>query len=399
MSIQLSNVLMITSDANVLREGTTARNTIEEYSRLTKRLVVIALNNASDTYEPKKVSDSLWILPTNSPFWFLAPRKAHTIAKRELFFQGKLQTDLISAQDPLLSGFTAFFIARSFRKPLHVIIEKNIFSAHYEESSLIKAIKSYIGRFVVHRASAMLAASESIRASLADISPAVADRAIVALPFMDVDSFQREPIKVNLSAKYPQFKFILLAAAPLSPSYNLSLAVTSFRAIDTQYPHAGLIIVGEGSQRKRLALLAAQLGVGRKVVFEKWNSNMNSYYKTAHVVLFTSRDEEYGQSISEAAACGAAMVSTRVGMAPSIVEQGVSGYLCDATDPGCFSSSVMKMLKDPALRERIKVNVAQFLEKHVGTSRAESLARLKESWDAAISHGQSASNFTIAGAR
>src|SRR3989338_293942 len=392
------NVLMVTSDANILRQGTAARSIIEEYSRLAKRLVVIVINRGSDHYQPQKVSDSLWIFPTNAQLWFLAPWIAHRIARRELFFQGKLQVDLLSAHDPLLAGLTAFLIARSFQKPLNIVIEENIFSSHYEESSILNEVGSYFGRVVLRRASSVLAASENIRASLADISAAVAGRTIVAPAFIDGDSFQREPVKVNLAAKYPQFKYILLTSAPLSPSQNLSLAISAFRTIDTQYPHAGLIIVGEGSQRKKLALLAAQLGVGGKVIFEKWNANMNSYYKTAHVVLFTSRNEEYGQSISAAAACGAAIVSTRIGMAPAIIEHGISGFLCDASDPACFITSVMKMIKDPALRERIKVNVAQFLEKHVGTSREESLSRLRESWNKAVEHDLHSAN-AVFGAR
>ena len=46
-----ANVLMITSDANVLRDGTAARSKIEEYSRLSKRLIVIVLNHGRDRYE------------------------------------------------------------------------------------------------------------------------------------------------------------------------------------------------------------------------------------------------------------------------------------------------------------------------------------------------------------
>lgn len=380
------NVLMITSDTNVLRAGTARRSEIEEYSRLAKRLVVIVLNDGRDRYLPQKISDSLWILPANAPFRLLSPWTARRIARRELFFQGKLQADLISAQDPLLAGFAGYLISRAFGKPLHVAIEINIFSPYYAESSVFKEARSYMGGFIARRASSLLAASESIRAGLADISPAVADRAIVAPPFIDVDSFQKEPIEVNIAAKYPQFKFILLAPAPLSPSQNLGLAISAFRTIDAQYPHAGLIIVGEGPQLRKLRTLAAQLGIGRKVIFEKWNANINSYYKTAHIVLFTPLYEEYGQSISAAAACGAAIVSTNVGVATAVIEQGASGYLCGAQDVGCFATSIMKMLKDPALRERIKVNVPQFLEKHVGTSRKESLRRFKESWENALTN-------------
>lgn len=380
----MPNVLMTTSDTNVLRAGTARRSAIEEYSRFAKRLVVIVLNQGRDHYEPQKISDSLWILPVNAAFWFLAPWLARRIASRELFFQGKLQADLISAQDPLLAGFAAYLISRRFEKPLHIAIEVNIFSPYYLEASVFNEARSFIGKFLARKASSLIVESESIRAGLADISPAAADRAILAPPFIDVDSFRKEPIQVNISAKYPQFKFIILAVAPLSPSQNLALAISAFRAIDSQYPHAGLIIVGEGSQRKKLRTLAGQLGVGHKVIFEDWNANLNSYYKTAHIVLFTSLYEEFGQSITAAAACGAAMVSTRVGMAPAIIEQGVSGYLCESSELGCFVASIMKMLKDPALRERIKINVSQFLEKHVGTSREESLKRFKESWDRAL---------------
>lgn len=382
------NVLLFTSDTAVLREDSAARARIMEYASFTKRLVVVALNRRRDAYKPLKISESLWILPTNSWIPLLSPFTAARIARRELFFQGTLQADLIAADDPCGSA-VAGILLRRFKKPLHIRIAENIFSPYFIAESLRTKARSLLARFTVGRAAAVIATSEAIRAELADINAAMADKTVVVPPYIDVEAFRKEPPRVNLAAKYPQFKFLLLVVAPLVASQNVQLAITALKSIVAQYKYAGLVIVGEGKQRRRLRAHARLAGLRDHVVFEDWNTNIHSYYKTCHVLLVPALYEEYGQTIAEAAACGAAIISTPIGIAPAIIENGISGFLCDASDAGCFTASVMAMIQDPHLRERVKMNVTLFLEKQVGAYADESKRAYKESWEKAA-RGRSA---------
>src|SRR5665213_1578452 len=95
------NVLLITSDLNVLRDRSAARVAMGKYATLTKHMVVIVLNTNRNRYPVDKISDSLLIIPTNSYFGILAPLTALRLVRREIFFQGCLLYTSDAADDLL----------------------------------------------------------------------------------------------------------------------------------------------------------------------------------------------------------------------------------------------------------------------------------------------------------
>lgn len=378
------NVILITADSNVLREGSVAQATVLRQARAATKLIVIVLASRRERFEPRRLNDSLWLIPVNSAFRFLAPFSATSVIRRELYFQGRLQADLISAQDAGMSGVAAWLAARAFRRPLHLHLDIDVFSRAYKAASLRNRLRALLARFLVDQSRALHVASEGIRASIADVSTALLDRTTVSQPFVDVAAFQQEPLRVDLRAKYPQFKFVILSVAPLVRAHNLQLALSVLAGVLREYPHAGLVIVGEGSMRWRLRWQAYRLGLSDRVIFEPWTDNLSSYFRTAHAFLSTSLYEEYDHVITKAAASSSAIVTTRVGIAAAIITDGVSGYLCDPADPPSFVRALLSMIRDPNARERLRVNGMLAVERYmaaVGDNEEESY---RESWERAL---------------
>ena len=56
------------------------------------------------------------------------------------------------------------------------------------------------------------------------------------------------------------------------------------------------------------------------------------YYRALDLYLVTSRDEGGPKAVLESLATGVPIVSTKVGMAPDVVKQGVNGYLAEVED-------------------------------------------------------------------
>ncbi|MCR4280801.1 MAG: glycosyltransferase family 4 protein [Candidatus Kaiserbacteria bacterium] len=377
------DVLMIIKDTNALREGTALRASILEQSKLVNRLFVIVENPRKDHYEIQRISESVWFIPTNSRLWWLAPYDAVRIAKRELFFQGHLQTDLIVAQDPCEAGFAGAILSKRYKKPLHLRIGENIFSPYFRSASPYNAIRALVARSVVRASARIQAASENIKASLAEIGDDVTDRTAVLPPFVDAEFFLKEPVRVDLRAKYPQFKFIILMAGPLTLARNYILAVRVLAGVLKEYAHAGLVIVGEGKMRRRIRAVAKAFGIQDRVVIEGPSDNLVSYYKTASVFLVTAPYDDWHNSIAEASACGAPIVTTRVGIAPSIIVDGESGFLCDPEKPESFALSIMKLVNDPAIRARVTINTSLYLQKSVEGGKEGYLRLIKEDWEKA----------------
>jgi glycosyltransferase involved in cell wall biosynthesis len=379
------NILLITSDLNVLREQSPARLEMEKYATLAKHVVVIVLNTRRDRYALVKASESLLILPANAYAPIFLPLAALRLAKRELYFQGKLQTDVIMGQDLGIAGFVARFLSNRFKVPLLLRITRDILSRGYASQSYAHSMRTKLASFLVRRAQGLIISTEGIRASLADISTAIADRAMIAPHFMDIDALSMEPIHVDLLAKYPQFKVIMLAVAPLEKPYNVQLAITILAGVVRLFPHIGLVIVGNGSLSGKLRSYARKIGMEAHVAFETSTENISSYLKSSRIFLVTAPYEEYADTIEQAAAASCAIVTTKVGIAPAIIEDGVTGFLCEPEDAPRFVASVILMLRKPSTCDSIRLNGHLAIEKYMDSDEATYLKFIKEAWDKTVS--------------
>ncbi|MEK7069021.1 MAG: glycosyltransferase [Patescibacteria group bacterium] len=381
-------VLMITQDMNVLREGSVEQSMLKEYAQDVRRLVVLVLNTHGDHYKPQKISDSLWIIPCNSWFKIMCPFSALSIARRELFFQGRMQTDVCTGQDTGLAGFSAWIIALSFKRPLHLHVQENLFSPVFIRGSFYNWIRYRIARFLLLSADGVRATSEGIRAALADFDTPLADRVVVTPDLIDTHAIQDEPLRVDLRAKYPQFTFIILVVAPLTKSQNVQTAVNIFAKIHHAYPHVGLVIVGEGPQHKHIIRLTHDLNIAESVVFEKPNNNMTSYYKTAQVLLVTALYEVDSKVITGAAAASCMIASSKVGIVTEIFEHDVSAFLCDPEDIQTYVQPILKSIHIPGLREKIRLNGMLAIMNRSDTNKSAYIKTYCDSWQKAIDLGK-----------
>ena len=91
------------------------------------------------------------------------------------------------------------------------------------------------------------------------------------------------------------------------------------------------------------------------------------------VYLVTSRQEGGPKAALEAMATGVPLVSTRVGQAQELVEDGENGLLADVDDVEALAAAVQRVHDDQILRQRLRT---------AGRATAEAHAeeRLDQSW-------------------
>jgi glycosyltransferase involved in cell wall biosynthesis len=58
-------------------------------------------------------------------------------------------------------------------------------------------------------------------------------------------------------------------------------------------------------------------------------------------------------TVLEAQALGKPVVASRVGSLPEMIEDEVSGFLCDVADVSAFCRRILQLASDPDLRERM----------------------------------------------
>ena len=131
---------------------------------------------------------------------------------------------------------------------------------------------------------------------------------------------------------------------------------TTLRALSRLTPHLpGLryVVVGDGPERKRLERLADELGVPTLFLGHRSNVEMPDLLAAMDVTVLSSRFEGMPLAVLEWMAAGKAIVASRVGGIPSIIEDGREGMLAPPRDYVTFADAIARLLADPAERQRL----------------------------------------------
>ena len=125
----------------------------------------------------------------------------------------------------------------------------------------------------------------------------------------------------------------VLSVSRLEAEKDLGTAIKAFEIIAKKYADVVFIIVGDGSLRQSLEVLAKSLGVEEKVRFVGWKERTEEYYKDADIYISTSLYEGYGMSMVEAGSFGIPLVISDTGVAGSVFKSGGSQDLARLERP------------------------------------------------------------------
>ena len=145
-----------------------------------------------------------------------------------------------------------------------------------------------------------------------------------------------------------------------------------------KHPDAGLIIVGDGPMKKRLAFSVQQLSLDGNVRLENWNNDLASYYKTADLFLNISNYEGYGMAPVEALSTGLPVLMTDVGVAGDIIKDHKNGLVIPVNDKTALENAICGFIEDEQLRQSITAGAK---ETRVEGDEATYLSEYKKCWD------------------
>jgi glycosyltransferase involved in cell wall biosynthesis len=118
-------------------------------------------------------------------------------------------------------------------------------------------------------------------------------------------------------------------------------------------PGVRLLLVGQGPLEAETRRLAVELGVDESVVFAGFRTDARRLAASFDVFTLSSTYEGLPIALVEAMALGRPAVVTAVGGTPEVVTDGVDGLLVPSRDPAALADGLLRLLDDPALRERI----------------------------------------------
>jgi glycosyltransferase involved in cell wall biosynthesis len=181
-------------------------------------------------------------------------------------------------------------------------------------------------RWSLRRADASVAISEHVRRVALAKAPWAAPRLRVVPNGIDVARFAAAPAPHAEDEDGGRVRFV--ASGRLEPRKGLDVALAALREV----PAAELEIAGEGEAREALGRLAARLGVGARVRFTGFASDVRPLLARADLALSSARSEGLGIALLEAMATGRPVVALPTGGVPEIVRDGETGWLAHGRD-------------------------------------------------------------------
>jgi glycosyltransferase involved in cell wall biosynthesis len=182
------------------------------------------------------------------------------------------------------------------------------------------------------------------------------DRPIEILPNpVDTERFRPRP-------DIPEEDGLIVFTGTLCEKKGVRQLIQAFPRIAAEVPYARLLVVGRdtkdpftGLSFKSLLERMIEPALKPRVKFRDFIDNrvLPETLARASVCVYPSHMEAQGIVIIEGMAMGKAVVIGRTGPGPELVEDEISGMLCDPYAPDSIAEKVIALLKDTPLRRQI----------------------------------------------
>ena len=194
--------------------------------------------------------------------------------------------------------------------------------------------------------------------------PAVAAKQRVVLNGVDADYFSPRPQSAEAAAR--PFTFVVVCR--LEPWKGIDLVVEA-AAMASGFD---VEIVGDGSEKPRLARMIQEKGLGDRVRLLGYLADPRSTIADADAFVSASRDEPLGLAVLEALAMERPVVGFAGGGIPEIVQDGKTGWLVHERSAELLSRTMADAASDRERARRFGIAARAFVEGHC---RIESMCR------------------------
>ena len=174
-------------------------------------------------------------------------------------------------------------------------------------------------------------------------------KTVRSIPGMGVDERKLVPTK-NYDFGFAEDDFVLVYAAEFSERKSQA---TLIRMMAQLPERVKLLLPGEGALLESCKRLAGELDVSERVIFPGQVKDMCSVLMQADASVTSSRSEGLPFNVMEAMLMGLPVIASRVKGHVDLVEDGVTGYLCEYGDETAFAEAVGKLVDDTRLAKQM----------------------------------------------
>ena len=189
-------------------------------------------------------------------------------------------------------------------------------------------------------------------------------------PGISIDHFTPGPKSVDLAKELGvENKELVLCVGRLVHRKGQDRLIEAMPRVLKSIPNAALLIVGEGPRRDVLEKLVAKhnLEGAVRIVGRLSYDKLPEVIRLGDVFAMPSRSRFFGLEVEglgivylEASACGVPILAGASGGAPDAVLEGETGLVVDGKNTDAIADSIIKLLNDAPLRQRMSVRGRQW---------------------------------------
>ena len=356
---------------------TSVYETVKELRKRGHEVVIIAPAYPNYNDERKDNVLRLSSIPLHKK---LNIRLATHFPDRNLFNLYKDKFDIIHAHGGGTISLLGIEMARLKKIPIVFTYHTswNKYTHYFLKGAVRPKMIERINRVVCNRFTAIIAPSQSIKNEL--ISYGV-EKPIFVLPSgVDLERFKvRNSGFLKKLLKLKNECRILLSIGRLGIEKSIDLLIKVFGLVAKENKNTVLVIVGDGPEKKNLENLTKELGIQDRVYFTG-NINfedMPLVYKSADLLLFSSKTETQGMVILEALVSGLPVIAVKDAVYEGIIKDKKNGILV-SNDIDQFAKECLFLLNNPTYRKKLSEHAVKFVEKFSISTTVKTLEKLYE---------------------
>ena len=168
---------------------------------------------------------------------------------------------------------------------------------------------------------------------------------------VDVVCFQSARPVTRAALGWRDEDVVIGCVARLEPEKGHTILLDAFRRVHARLPQTRLLLIGDGSERRRLTMMVDSYGLNGAVRFLGMQGEIPELLATCDLVTLASFNEGLPMAALEAMAAGKPVVATRVGDVPAVVEDGKTGLLVPSGDVGALAGALAALIADQKKRQ------------------------------------------------
>jgi L-malate glycosyltransferase len=268
----------------------------------------------------------------------------------------RLRPDVVHAHDPHGVAMAALALSMSTSGNSPALVASRRVDFHLKANSL--------SRWKHRQVDCFICASNAIRDMV--VADGVSEeRAVTVHEGIDVEHVLAAPaVNVHETLWLPHHAPLVCNVAALVPHKGQRYLIEAAHLVIREMPDARFVIFGEGDLREHLERLIHDHRLEKHVLLPGFRTDILGCIKGCDLFVMSSVTEGLGTSLLDAMACSKAIVATRAGGIPEVVDDGSTGLIVPARDAPALANAVVTLLNDEPQRRRMAMEGFARVQRH-----------------------------------